>query len=363
MIDKIRIKDIALEAGVSVGTVDRVLHNRPNVSKSAREKVENVLKEINYQPNMYASALAYNKQYTFYVIMPEHDSEAYWEEVEEGVEKSCVLRRDFHIDTDIVYYKLYDQESYAKAFETVLASEPNGVVIVPTDLESTRQYTDELHERNIPFILLDSYIPDLQPLSFYGQDSFRSGAFAARMLMLLLNGRPQGCAPTGDTEIMLMKQTKNGIVASRQQMNREIGFRLYMQQSYPSVNILEVDLPLDEDRSKYDTILEDFFTQHPNVRQCITMCSKAHIVGDFLSRSNRRNVQIMGYDMVGKNEACLRNGSISFLIAQHAFVQGFHCIDSLFRAVVLKQEIAPTNFMPIELLTKENVDFYRKAQM
>ena len=339
---------------MSVGTVDRVLHNRPNVSKSAREKVENVLKKINYQPNMYASALAYNKQYVFYVIIPQHDSEAYWEEVEEGIEKACTMRRDFHISSKTIYYKLYDPESYSEAFETVLAGEPGGVVIVPTNLESTRRYTDELHARNIPFILLDSYIPDLQPLSFYGQDSFRSGAFAARMLMLLVKN---------DTEIMLMRQTKNGTLASRQQTNREIGFKLYMEQSYPSIKILEVDLPLDEDRSKYDDILEVFFTQHPGVRQCITMCSKAHIVGDFLSRTNRRNVQIMGYDMVGKNATCLRNGSISFLIAQHAYMQGYYCIDSLFRAVVLRQEIAPVNYMPIELLTKENVDFYRKAQL
>ncbi len=61
MAEKIRIKDIAERAGVSVGTVDRVLHDRPNVSKPARKKVEQALKEMNYQPNMYASALAYNK--------------------------------------------------------------------------------------------------------------------------------------------------------------------------------------------------------------------------------------------------------------------------------------------------------------
>ncbi len=58
--DKIRIKDVAELAGVSVGTVDRVIHNRPNVSKTAREKVEKALKEMDYHPNMYASALAYN---------------------------------------------------------------------------------------------------------------------------------------------------------------------------------------------------------------------------------------------------------------------------------------------------------------
>ena len=60
--DKIRIKDIARLANVSTGTVDRVLHNRGEVSAKSREKVEKVLKEINYQPNIYASALASKKR-------------------------------------------------------------------------------------------------------------------------------------------------------------------------------------------------------------------------------------------------------------------------------------------------------------
>ena len=69
MTEKIRIKDIAERAGVSVGTVDRVIHKRPNVSVDALQKVEKALKEMNYQPNVYASALAYNKSYTFYILL------------------------------------------------------------------------------------------------------------------------------------------------------------------------------------------------------------------------------------------------------------------------------------------------------
>ena len=93
MTQRVRIKDIAEKAGVSVGTVDRILHQRPNVSKSAREKVERVLKEINYRPNMYASALAYNKSYTFHLIIPWHEQEAYWEEIEEGAMKASYVAR------------------------------------------------------------------------------------------------------------------------------------------------------------------------------------------------------------------------------------------------------------------------------
>ena len=56
----------------------------------------------------------------------------------------------------------------------------------------------------------------------------------------------------------------------------------------------------------------------------------------------------------------MREGSVSFLVCQHAFMQGYQCVDALFRAIVLKKEVTPVNYMPIELLTPENIDFYRR---
>ena len=354
MHDKIRIKDIALMAGVSVGTVDRVLHNRPNISKTAREKVEKVLNEINYQPNMYASALAHNKSYKFYLFIPKHESEAYWEEIEEGALKAAEVRRDFHINVEIICYDRFDTTTFISQYTYCLSLKPDGVVVVPLELDNTRHFTEKLHEQNIPFVMLDSYMPDLRPLAFYGQDSFASGYFAAKILMLIAGN---------EKEIMLMKQTKDGKVVSKQQDNRETGFKHYMHDHFPNIKIHEVHLPLESGKNEYKEILEDFFSNHSKIHHCITFNSKAHIVGEFLLHTNRRGVQIMGYDMVGKNAECLRQGSISFLIAQHAYMQGYACIDTLFRAIVLKKKVDPVNYMPIELLTKENVDFYRRTQL
>lgn len=352
MAEKIRIKDIAKRAGVSVGTVDRVLHKRPNVSKSALERVEKALKEMDYQPNMYASALAHNKSYTFYCLIPKHASEAYWDEIEMGAMKAVERRRDFYIDLEIMYYSRLNPQSFVDTYQKCLKKNPDGVILVPTTLERTRPFTDELHERNIPFVLLDSYMPSLQPLAFFGQDSIQSGHFAARMLMLLARN---------ERSIMLMKQTIDGKMASRQQENREVGFRNYMAKHFPEVDILDVNLPLDEERKRYDGILEKYFTAHPEVHHCLAVNSKAHIVGEFLLKTKRHDVQIMGYDIVHKNAECLRAGSISFLIAQHAYQQGFFSIDTLFRAIVLKKKVEQTNYMPIDLLTKENIDFYLRS--
>ena len=335
MAERIRIKDIALKAGVSVGTVDRVLHKRPNVSAKARAKVEKVLKEQNYEPNIYASALAYNKSYHFCVLIPRHDQIAYWEEVEQGVKKAADLRKDFNVSVSIHYYDRFDHDSFTAEAESCFDDKLNGMVIVPDTLDVTKQVTDRLHEESIPFVLLDSYMPDLRPLAFFGQDSFASGYFAARMLK----------------------------VVSKQQDNREVGFRHYMHDHFPSVDILTLELPFYGNRQQYDAIFDDFFNRHPHTHHCVTMGSKAHVLGEFLLRTNRRDVQIMGYDMVKKNAECLKQGSISFLIAQHGYQQGYFCLEALFRAVVLKTKIQPVNYMPIELLTPENVDFYRRFQL
>ena len=156
--DKIRIKDIAKRAGVSVGTVDRVLHKRPNVSPKSLEKVNKALEEMDYQPNMYASALAYNKRYTFYCIIPKHASEAYWEEIEEGADAACERRSDFGISVKMIYYKRFQPETFVRATNEVLKQKPDGVIVVPSTLELTRKFTDQLHEQQVPFILLDSYM-------------------------------------------------------------------------------------------------------------------------------------------------------------------------------------------------------------
>lgn len=350
MTEKIRIKDIAEKAGVSVGTVDRVLHKRSNVSKKAAEKVKKVLEEIHYKPNMYASALAYNKQYLFYLIIPRHEAETYWCDIEEGVHYCEEQRSDFHIEVRIAYYNRAESKSIIAVGDECLKAQPHGVILVPSDLDSTRTFTDKLHKSNIPFVMLDSYMPDLRPLAFFGQDSFQSGFFAARMFMLLA---------AKEKEILLLKHGQHGGLWSKQQANREVGFRHYMADHYPDVKIDTLELDLEEEKG-LDEAFEAFFTAHPRVHHCITLSSRAYRLGNFLLKTNRRDVQIMGYDYIPQNISCLREGSVSFLVCQHAYMQGYLCVDALFRAIVLKQEVKAVNYMPIELITKENVDFYSR---
>ena len=347
--DKIRIKDIAERSGVSVGTVDRVLHNRPNVSDKAREKVEAVLKEINYQPNMYASALAYNKKYVFCCVLPDHDRNAYWTQVEQGLQRCILNRNDFHLSLLTTYYDQFDEHSFAHAAEQILSEKPDGVVIVPQNLDVTRNLCDELQKRHIPFVFLDSNIPEISPLAFFGQDSLKSGIFAGRIFMMQ--------AGQSTRSIMLMKLMSKGRVASRQQENREIGFRKYMEEHFPDCKVVELSLQIGEEE-RYEQQIAAFITQNPNIRHCITFCSRAYILGEYFLQHHLTDYHLFGYDMVDKNVECLKQGTIDFLIAQHPWKQGYSCIKSLFNHIVLKRAVQCKNYMPLELLTAENYTYY-----
>ena len=161
-----------------------------------------------------------------------------------------------------------------------------------------------------------------------------------------------------------MKQTVDGEkLPSKQQENREVGFMHYMAEHFPHVKINTLDLSLTQTKKQHAMLMEEYFSTHPDTHHCITVSSKAHIIGEFLLKTKRNNVQIMGYDMVAKNAECIRKGSISFLIAQHGYQQGYYSVDALVRYTILKKQVTPVNYMPIEILSKENVNFYRRTQI
>ena len=183
--DRIRIKDIARLADVSVGTVDRVIHGRSGVSEASRKRVEEILKQLDYQPNMYASALASNKKYTFACLLPKHLEGEYWTDVEKGINKALSTYSDFNTTVKTTYYDPYDYHSFVDASNDIVAQHPDGVMVAPTILKYTQIFIEQLTELDIPYIYIDSNIKEIPPLAFFGQNSRQSGYFAARMLLLL----------------------------------------------------------------------------------------------------------------------------------------------------------------------------------
>lgn len=70
MFMKITIKEVAEKAKVSPSTVSRVISNSSQISEKTKERVREVIKELNYKPNAFARSLANKKSRILGVILP-----------------------------------------------------------------------------------------------------------------------------------------------------------------------------------------------------------------------------------------------------------------------------------------------------
>ena len=69
--NQVKIYDVAGAAGVSLATVSRVLNHPEKVKPETREKIERIIKELGYKPNLNAKGLASSKSTTVAVMVPE----------------------------------------------------------------------------------------------------------------------------------------------------------------------------------------------------------------------------------------------------------------------------------------------------
>lgn len=87
---RITIQDIARYAKVSAGTVDRVIHKRGKVSGDKKKKVEDAVRELDFNPNLLARALAMKNQFTVCSLFPQSFPEnEYWHLPKQGAEQAA----------------------------------------------------------------------------------------------------------------------------------------------------------------------------------------------------------------------------------------------------------------------------------
>lgn len=158
MARQIKIKDIAKMAGVSSGTVDRVLHNRGGVSESSKKAVERILAEVGYRYNIHTSAVSLTKEFNLVITTPGGIPGEYWGSVMSGIEHALNEFYDINIHCIQALYNQFDVYSCRTAFDSVLQMSPDAVIIGPTFASETIRLCNELDKAEIPYVFVDSVI-------------------------------------------------------------------------------------------------------------------------------------------------------------------------------------------------------------
>lgn len=342
------IKDIARMAGVSAGTVDRVLHNRGDVSPKSRDKVQKVLDEIDYQPNVFAIGLAAKKKYVITCVIPSYTEHDYWHSVAIGIERAYQELRPFNVSVNFLYYKHGNRTSFAEACRKVGKTGVDAVLLAPNFHDLTLGLLKLLKEQHIPYVFVDFNIEEASALKYIGQDSYKSGYIAAKILM---RNHSEG------QELALFFSNNKENPAEIQMQRRLNGFMQYITEEHAGMVTHDVILN-KTDLAQNKEVLESFFRSHPQVTLGAVFNSRVYQVGNYLKETGRSMTGLIGYDLLQNNVSLLKSGEVTYLIGQRPELQGYCGVKSLCDYMVFKKSIKPVKYMPIDILMKENIDFY-----
>lgn len=331
-------------AGVSPGTVDRVIHNRGEVTEENRQKILKIIDELEYKPNLVARSLANKKKYLFVSLCPEfHSTNDYWKAPDDGIEKAAREINDYNISVKKFYYDQFSVKTFTKKVKEILNMNPDGVLLSPVFRKEAAEFARELDKKKVPYIFLDSNIEGLNNISYLGQNSFQSGFLAARLLHYSI---PE------NSSVLIIKIGVGEI--SNQSLHREEGINDFFSKHGKSHKILHLDLELSQHES-FKKLQELLLKE--NLKGIIVINSKAFEIASLLDKL-KMPVNLIGYDLLPENIRFLKEGTISFLIAQRPEFQGYKGMLSLFDHIVLKVKAEKNNYLPIDILTRENIDYY-----
>lgn len=152
----VTIYDIAKKANVSAMTVSRVINNTGNISEKTRNKVKQVMEELNYVPNRMARSLVTQQTKILYLLITDITN-PFYTTVSRGAEDAalkagyCLLfgNSDENIEKENGY------------INTILTTRVDGVLIAPAG-DLSLPHLQKLEQHDIPFVLLDREVPGIE---------------------------------------------------------------------------------------------------------------------------------------------------------------------------------------------------------
>lgn len=196
------LKDVAKASGLTVGTVSRVLNNRGYISDKTREKVYQVMKELNYQPNEMARSLSKQKNNTIGIILPQIEH-PYFAKVLSRLEREAT-KRGYRTTLFVSKNK---EEREEECIEMCKSARVAGVVLC-----SGCFGTEKFAGLDFPLITLERSID--QATSGVECDNYQGGVLATELLIR------KGCR-----KLMYIGGLSAGEDVAMPADFREVGFR------------------------------------------------------------------------------------------------------------------------------------------
>jgi LacI family transcriptional regulator len=178
------IKDIAEALNISIGTVDRALHDRSGVSAKTKARVLQMAEQRGYKPNLAAKALKLNRRLSIAVVLPKHISH-FFDPLRAGIRAAAESAVGVQLNLDFQDYPRLGAGD-VEAIERTLTRGYDGVIFLPGDARKFDPIIRRFSRSGTAMMCVGSDAPNSERVGSVAVHAYVSGAIAAELLSLKL---------------------------------------------------------------------------------------------------------------------------------------------------------------------------------
>ncbi len=322
----VTIKDISEVSGISRGTVDRVLNGRGRVRPEKEAIIKDVATKLGYKPNLAGKALAARKKpIVIGVVLPSFGN-PFFDDVINGIRSAENDLVDYGVKVIIKSVKGYDSKQQIHEINA-LEHKVNAMILTPMDDEAFVIKIDELMDKGISVITMNTDIENSKRLCYVGSDYFKGGEIACGLLGLLTGGK-----------------AKIGILAGSDKVLGHIqrieGFKKVMQKRFPDFSITGISQTKDDDQIGF-VAAKDLLIEHPDTNAIFIVAAGSYgvykAIRDLHKTQNENSkFTIISFDMVPETREMMKQGIVKATISQQPFVQGYEAVRISFYYLINK---------------------------
>lgn len=322
--DKIEptIKDVAKLANVSIGTVDRVLHNRGRVSFENIERVKEAVKKLDYRPSMIARALVAKKStLKIGLTYPLVETE-FWSEIDAGIQLAKSELLPFGVNLIVGHHTSYSLEEQVASIKGLVEQGINGLVLAPSGNDP---FLEKL-SKEIPIATVIDDISATGKAFHVGPDDRRIGRLAAKLVALYIKS-------SGKIAVFRPYYTTDGIHV------RVEGFLEKVRQDYPEIHIAEaLTIKGAEERDYYlDAYAKtlDVIKDNPDLKAIYIANGLTEWVAKAVEDSGKTGqIIVIGHEYTSGVKHFLESGIIGATIYQNPAQQFYLACKLLYEIII-----------------------------
>lgn len=285
----------------------------------------------------------------FATLFPQPPSpEGYWNKPFIGVKKRIVELQQYGVQIESFNFSQTNPKSFTEAAQKVLDLKPDGVLFAPFYKKESLNFIETLKEENIPFVFIDSEIKNAGQVSYVGQNSYQSGLVSGKLLDLILS----------DGNILVVHFAKE-MDNQNHLVQREMGFYDWFKNNKNTKHQLFTTEVGDTENDAWMERISHLIVKN-EIKGIFVTNSKVFYIGRLVEKMGLNDLKIIGHDLLTENTIYLNKDIVQFLICQRPEEQGYNAINKLFKHVVQKRQIEKENYTSIDIVTKENVNYYKE---